>query len=111
MRPAAGRGAQGTYNAGLTSLLADAVRGEAADNVALDQCEQDRNRGQAAHLLNLSAHMTALRTCLREGRAAGGSVVVGFGEPAEFLVGMRGRAPHLDTAAVTGVSVRADQHV
>jgi len=35
MHPAAGQGAQGTYNAGLTSLLADAACGETADNVAL----------------------------------------------------------------------------
>jgi hypothetical protein len=72
-----GPGAQGTYQAGLSSPLTPSPS---------------------------SAQMTALRT-------AGDLVVVGFGEPAEFFVGVRGRAPDLDTAAVTGMSVRANQHV
>src|SRR5690348_16013710 len=42
---------------------------------------------------------------------SGDSVVVAFGEPAEFFIGMRSRAPCPRAGTLTGVVMRTDQHV
>ena len=66
-----------------------------------------------SHVSPLAGHRGhhPARTIIWPGRERGTSFVVAPGEPAEFLIGMRGGTAGPRTGILTWVIVRADQHI